>query len=423
MKKILINSVFICAIGVCSIHAQNENVNVYGFAELDHFSFFEQNAHEINTRNQSIVQLDLQSKLSEQFSMRSLIEFRNDLSNSARNRAYLKESYIDIRNDSFDTRIGKQVIQWGIGDGFSPMRAFAPLDYSDILDTEDEYIGIFALYSQWHKDSWTIHGMVSPLFTPSILPNQYSRWRMNLPSHIPIEGNLMPAQYSLESSIMPPDKIEHGSFALKVDKRFSLVDVSAAYYSGYNVVPEVQTTIDTITMENVLLNIQPNYYRHQILSLNIVVALQKYILRAEGGLFIPQDIPVDNPYFQYVVGMERLFGNLIGTNSLLMNIQWIQEISQKGIEYSNKNFNHLFQKNIMTRFEFQTNKNFDIVFQGMYSIDYQDYYIQPGITYNIADGLNATLHVDVLGGEAEKNGFFSAYSHNNRVQAKFTYNF
>lgn len=410
-------------INVVFLHAQNGKVDIFGYSELDHFSFFEQDEYTINTRNQSTVLLNFKSSTSEKTTLFSSIEFRNDLSDNSRNRIYLKESYIDFRHKSLDTRVGKQIIQWGVGDGVSPMRSFTPRDYSDILDTENETLAIFALYSQLHINSWTFHAVFSPIFTPSIVPSQNSRWQMKLPSSLPIQGNLFNAAYNIERAHIPSNKFNNSSYAVKIDTRFNSFDISAAFSSGYNVIPEINIETKSISHDTVYLSIQPFFYRHQVLSANIESLLQKFIVRAEGAIFFPQEIPIDKSYFQYIIGVERIFGKILKDNRLLMNLQWVHEISQKDIEYSHMSFNHLFQKHILTRFELQTNRNMSIIAQGMFSISHNDFYLQPAIVYNIADGINAQLQFDILGGDSKKEGFFTTYSHNNRVQLKLKYNF
>jgi hypothetical protein len=84
-----------------------------GFVEIDHFSFLNEKYGLINNRNQSTVLLNLESQLNGNYAFFSSVELRNDLSDSRRNRAYLKETYIDIFSQKFDVRIGKQLISWG----------------------------------------------------------------------------------------------------------------------------------------------------------------------------------------------------------------------------------------------------------------------------------------------------------------------
>ncbi|MFV0345924.1 MAG: DUF1302 family protein [Bacteroidales bacterium] len=418
--------IILALFSICLYHLafSQDKYSISGFAELDHISFLKEKDNKINSRNQGILQLDVASNFSSKYSFFSSIEFRNDLSDETRDRVYVDELYMDLFFKKWDLRVGKQIISWGKADGFNPMNTLSPTDYSDVLDTEDEDIGIFALNGKFYLGSMELQLVYSTLFTSSLLPSGTSRWQVGTESTVNIQGSNYNTIYNINVS-KPVDKLSSSQFAIKLSQQFNNLDFSLAYFNGYNHIPQLIQSVGTIdnTANTAEINIEQKYYRHQVISGDFSLALGKYIFKGEGSLFIPQDIPVDDQYFQYVVGLDRTFSNVIADNNLFVIIQWMHEITNNGISYAGRDFNHLFQKNIMCRLEMDLSSSTTLSLQGMYAIEYEDYYIRPELTYNISDGLNLSLLADLLGGNDDKGGLFSGYSDNGRVQAKLKYSF
>lgn len=394
-----------------------------GFIELDSYSFLKEKENQVNSRNQSIIQLELKSNLSNNYSFFSSIEFRNDLSDSERDRVYLKETYIDLYTNKMDLRVGKQVILWGKADGFNPTSNLNPIDYSDILDTDDEEIGIFALSAKLYLGDWEVQGVISPTFQSSIFPSAKSRWQEELPSHFFNGGEERPVQFHWNDVKLPGNKFSDTQYAVKVSRNFNDIDFSVSYYNGWNDIPDVSNNIEPIIGDTLHVVIARSYYKHQVIGADFSWVIGKYIFKGEGALFLPRKIQIDNPYFQYVIGAERTFSNIIEDKNLFVIAQWIHEIKSSNITYRGNNFNHLFQRNLMARVEMDINKDMKFAIQAIYALKYDEFYIKPEFTYNVSDGLNFGLMADFLGGNKKKDGFFANYSDNSRIQAQLKYNF
>jgi hypothetical protein len=397
--------------------------SIDGFVEIDHFSFFKEKQDFVNNRNQSTILLNLKSNLNDNYSFFSSVEFRNDLSDSRRNRVYMKEVYIDLFTQKIDLRAGKQVVSWGKADGFNPTNNLIPIDYSDILDTDNEEIGIFAVNAKFYLNDWQIQGIFSPIFQASVLPSADSRWQQDYPPVINYEDMIMPARFFWKNAEMPANTFKNSQFAFRLSRNLSRMDFSLSYYSGFNDIPVISNAIESLTNDTVNIAISQNYYKHQAVGADFSWVLGKYVLKGEGAAFIPSGAGGNKPYFQYVLGFDRTFNDVIRDNNLFVTVQWIHELTSSNIRYSSKDFNHLFQKNIMSRLEMELNSNMTFALQMVYALKYEDFYIKPEFRYSISDGLNLNLSTDILGGNKSKDGFFSSYSDSNRVQIKLKYNF
>jgi hypothetical protein len=391
-----------------------------GYVELDHFSFLAEKDGFISQRNQSAVLISLESQLNDGYAFFSSVEFRNDLSDSRRNRVYLKETYIDVFSRNVDLRIGKQVIPWGKADGFNPTDNLNPVDYSDILDTEDETVGIFSASAKLYLGDWQLQGVFSPAFQACILPDAGSRWQPEYPSFITYNGVDLPARFRWREAAVPANRFRNSQFAFKISKTAGSVDFSVSYYNGLNGIPDVGNEIESVVNDTVNISVTQNYYRRQVAGADFSCISGKYVFKGEGALFIPA---WGKPYFQYILGFDRIFSNVTGDKNLFVIMQWIHELKNKGVEYGGTDFNHLFQKNLMSRVEMELNRDMKLSLQAVYTFKYEDFYIRPEFRYGISDGLNLILSADILGGNRSKNGLFASYSGNDRIQIRLKYNF
>ncbi len=217
-----------------------QNLELNGFVEIDHISYFKKSEQKINGRNQGILQVEFRSGLGDQAAIFSAVEFREDQSDPSRNRTYLDEAYIDLYPGSFDFRLGKQIIVWGKADGINPTDNITPWDFSDFLDTEDERIGIVALKANNYIGNWSFEGILVPAFTPSILPSEKSRWFPAFPKEIPnpmyptAGSPILKASYEFLNPNLPDEGLKSAQFAGKIASTISGWDFSVSYYSGRN---------------------------------------------------------------------------------------------------------------------------------------------------------------------------------------------
>jgi hypothetical protein len=409
-----------------------QQIELGGFVEIDHISYFKNpDAGKINSRNQAILQTEFRSSLSDEIDMFSAVEFRNDQSDVLRNRIYLDEAYIDYYSDNLDLRVGKQIINWGKADGVNPTDNLTPWDFSDILDTDDERIGVISAKADYYSGDWDFEVVLVPLFTASILPVRNSRWFPQLPSlvtnqYYPIFGPpFWHAAYNFADPIMPDENFKSAQFAGKVSSSLSGWDFSASYYSGYDDLPSYRQT-QFVSNDTAVINFTPQYHRRNALGGDFSTTFGGLGVRGEAAYYFTADPngtdpEIDDPYLQYVIGFDHTFSNIIGDNNLFALIQWIQEIPKFNAEYRADDLNHIFQKSISGRLEYELGAFDKIIFEGVYNVKSRDYYFHAGFTSQVTDGLELKLSSDIL--EGDKDTFFGSYRDNKRLQFRMKYNF
>ncbi len=421
--NIIILLVLIARLGLAQ--ANTINYELSGFMEFDNISYFDNFDSKINGRNQTIFQLKFEAPLHKQIFFLSSVELREDLNDEKRRRIILDECYFKLPFKHLNLQIGKQIISWGKTDGINPTNNFNPVDYSDLMDTDDETIGLLAFNAKLFLKDWSIQALVSPMFQSDVLPVSIdSRWNVDvfnllandnqIPNYIPV--------YLPENS--PENDIRATQFGFNISNSIKGFDFEINYYNGYNHIPaanKLEILPINANMDTFQISLQQSYHKMQVVGFGFATSLGKLGLRGEGAYFMPEDILIDNPYFQYVVGVDKNISNIIGSNNLLVLLQWIHEITEDNISYSYYDFNHLFQKSLMARLEFELGFTSKIILQGIYNVDNEDCYIRSGLEMNVFDGINFTIYYDMF--EGKSTSFFGLFNNNDRIQFKLKYSF
>lgn len=420
MKKILL---IILVIPVKIIAQINENIKIEGQVEADQISYFNSHPSKINSRNEINSIINISSTETDNHSFYLSTEVRNDMSDRTRDRINLYEGYVNLKYDNADVRIGKQIITWGEADAVNYTNNINPTDYSDILDTDGQNIGVFALSTKYYINNFTLQAVIIPVFQPSVFPNSQSPWMRELPSVIPVSLGAntinMKASYEYLRPNVPKANWDNAQYALKIQSSLSGWDFSLSYYRGINDVPLYNLKKNVVANDSLHIQIESDYVKWDVIGGDFATTLSKIGLRGEGALFIKDND--EKPYFQYVVGMDYTFVNMIGNNNLTILAQWLDEITSKNVSYSVREFNHIFQRSVMLRITQEMGINANFTLQAVYNAKGKDYYFQPELTYKIKDGLNLNILADILGGDSE--GFFGSYKKNNRIQTRLTYFF
>lgn len=407
---------------------QFEKLKFTGFVELDHISYFKQRNDKINSRNQGIFQIISDGKINNKFNFHAAVEIRNDQSDPDRNRVFVDEAYINYRSKDFDFRLGKQLITWGTADGVNPTNTINPIDYSDILDTEDERIGSIGMQTKYYLGDFTIEGIFLPIYNASILPKQNSRWFTDLDSQILLpNGTPISANYVFTETKLPKNDIRSAQYALKVATVFKGWDLSMSYYNGFDDLPSFNKEISLSNdLSSATITIKPEIKKLQVYGFDFSKAVGKFGLRGEAAYYQTEDKKakidyIDNPFLWYVIGLDRDFSNVIAENNLFVLVQWVNIIPTKGELPANTNMNAIFQESILSKIDLELNSISKLSLQSTYDFRAKNYYLQPKYTRQIADGLNLDFFVDYLGGK--KNTFFGNYDKNDRIQVRLKYSF
>lgn len=407
-----------------------------GFLEYDNLTYLETPDDSlVNARNQVVLQTEVRHYAGDRASLFGAVEFRFDAADESRDRVYLDEAYVDLFLGPVDLRIGRQVLAWGRADGFNPTDNLTAWDFSDILDTDDEELGLAGAAATWYVGDWSAQGVIAPTFTPSVLPDQDSRWWPDLPSSVPNPAfpeavePFLTATYEFANETRPDEGLDSFQYAIRVSGTLGRWDVSASWFDGFDDLPSLHLTTSVDSAFTVVsIAVEPRYHRRRAIGADFATAVGSFGLHWEAAYYLTADPDgtdpaIDDRYLHYVVGGDRTFYDLVGEKDLLVLLEWSHEVRtpDRGAPYRATDLNHVFRKSIFGRLELGLDAFSAVDLEGVYDVATDDWYVQPGASWSFADGLELLLDLDLLGGPGDS--FFGSYEDNSRLHLRLKYSF
>ncbi len=409
-----------------------------GFVEYDNITYFQEGrADKVNGRNQGILQLNLQHEAGSNAALFGSIEIRNDQADPTRDRVYLDEAYIDLYFKALDLRVGKQLHAWGQADGLNPTDNLTAWDWSDLLDTEDEKIGALSARAKFYLGGWTLVGVVAPSLGRSVLPEPDSRWwpDLDLPTTVPnpvypqIGTPALDVTYVDGGTLFPNQGPASSGYALKLAGGSRGWDYSISWFDGFDDLPVIhQTTVINTDFTAAEVTWQRRYHRRPAVGTDFATTFNKLGLRGEGAYYLTDDPDgsdpeIDDPYGQYVLGIDYTFRDISPEKDLFVLVQWIREFQIDGQDetYESTDLNHIFQKSLFGKMELSLGTFAKVTAQGVYNLESEDWWVQPGLDWDIADGVRLRVGIDLLGGAGDT--FFGGFEDNRRLQVRLKYAF
>ncbi|MEJ2692182.1 MAG: hypothetical protein P8166_03765 [Candidatus Thiodiazotropha sp.] len=399
-----------------------------GFVELDHISYAKNPDHEnVNGRSQIIVQPELEARI-ENSRLFGSVEFRADESDSSRDRSYVNEAYVDFTLMDMDIRIGKQIIAWGKADAYNPTDNVVPVDFSDLIDTDDEEIGVVILRVNYYVGDLLVQGVVQPTFTPNTFPDSNSRWYA-APSERIVDpggsGNIVAAEYELLPEKIP-DESKLGKAAIKLAWFGVGMDLSISYLRGWSHIPFVAESVSSVLPGVVNVGLQPVYFQQDIFGADFSTAVGKYGLRGEIAHFDPNDESVDeddleHSYTQYSLGIDRTISNIINDNDLYVLLEVIGDNARKREAIIGDYLRHPFRRATAVKVEYSVGYTSTWSVEGIRDHHGDGYYLKTKVSYALTDAIQLEGWIENFDGE--KDSLFGVFKNNDRIQLRAKYRF
>lgn len=338
-------------------------------------------------------------------------------------RVELKEAYGGYRSDKFDIFLGNQIITWGRTDGFNPTNNINPNDYFLLsAKPDDQKLPNFMLRAKYRiTQSMDIELISMPYFRPSVY--RYDLFQI-------AEG------VSFDSAELPEKNLENSTIAVRVNFDLPAMGFSFSWFHGYDPFYGFDVkSIDLSLLQEPDIVYQPDFYKKDVFGADMAVPAGSWVIRTElaynqtynyeNYMYVP------NPDLAWVFGLEHDFFGIttilqyIGKytfdfqelNKPVLNdptdIDQILQYARDNIYYESEIFNRkVFLQQEQTNHALFLTLTRSFLYEairaeitGYYNITSDDYFIRPGITWNITDALSTTAGANIMIGP--ENSVFS----------------
>jgi len=313
----------------------------------------------------------------------------------------LREAYVEAYAGRFDFRIGHQIVVWGRADGMNPTDNITP---KDILarspDEDDRRLGNFLLRAYFNAHPLRVEGIWVPMYRASRIPVDF----FNFPAGVFFEGR-----------DLPPARISHSSWALKLNLELPSLDGSLSYFDGHNPSPGLfaeRTAL--VNKPDQGLRFSLKSYRMRVWGMDFSTTVGGWGLRGEAAFRNPHEEPqpyghIINPDLQYVLGIDREFAGEVSIILQYMG-RWVLDFEELELPLNpwDMPWFKLGQKNrllasqqyeISHALTLRAGKSFqhetlDAELMAYVNLTSHEFFLKPKITYALTDALSL-----VLGGE------------------------
>jgi hypothetical protein len=327
----------------------------------------------------------------------------------------LKEGFVDFTAEKWDTRVGRQVITWGLGDLIFINDIF-PKDYEAFFSGRPmEYLkkGVDGVKIGVYPSYASAELIVIPFFEPNNFPDS-KRFHMFDP---------MPSVTNRKEE-EPSTNIDNTEIALRIYRDVAGFDGSIYLYRGFfrqpSMLPDSMTAPAKITLF---------YPELSVYGASLQGRMFDGVVSLEAGFYDSRqdregtDPMTPNSQTKFLIGYQRQLWE-----DFTIGLQYFGEYMHDYSEY---------EKNLPVGFpqekklhdlasvrltQFLIHQTLKLSFFAFYSPSYEDYLLNPEVKYNFTDSVWASIGSNIFGDGEEWNQF-GQLDKNDNVYVQVRYEF
>lgn len=339
-----------------------------------------------------------------------------------RSRIWLNEAYLAYRHGDLYLKGGKQTVKWGTLTGFSAMDLANRYDYYDVLDTEEERLGLWGLETRWSRGLSELQLRVLPSSNRSRLHIQNNRW-VHLPEAVPypvVPTGVLPVAYEGNYSNPVPSIPQLGaSFGTELGS----VSLRANWFYGENDMPQNSLHLFDVGADGGSYEVQLDYHPIMLSALNASSYLGNWNVWAEAALanserMVDGQMEADD-YVFLSVGADRVWQFEQPEKLLKLVVQYIHVLADPSTPYQPTEIDHVFRRSLIADVDFRLNYRWAMSLRAVGEFATSGYYLQPQLQYQPTDKWKVQLRAALLGGD--EAGFFGHFQENSRAAIHLNY--
>ncbi|RJQ20551.1 MAG: hypothetical protein C4560_04955 [Nitrospiraceae bacterium] len=327
----------------------------------------------------------------------------------------LREGYADFTSSSYDLRIGRQIITWGLGDLIFINDVF-PKDYEAFFSGRPlEYLkkGIDGIKLGMYPSFASAELIIIPFFEPNNFPDP-KRFHMFDP---------MPLITKREEE-KPASTFDNTEIAFRMYRDVAGFDASLYYYRGFfrqpSMLPDSMTAPSKITLFYPELSVYGASLQGRMLDGVVSFEAGHYDSREDRDGTDPM---TPNSQTKFLIGYQRQLWE-----DFTIGLQYFGEYMHDYSEYEKnlpsgfpqeKKYHDLASARLT---QFLMHQTLRLSFFAFYSPSYEDYLLNPEIKYNFSDSVWAATGANIFGGGEEWDQF-GQLDKNDNIYLQMRYEF
>ncbi|VAX35409.1 hypothetical protein MNBD_UNCLBAC01-833 [hydrothermal vent metagenome] len=376
--------------------------------------------------------------------------FRNQVTVS-NSDLYLREAYVDFKQDNYNIRIGNQKVTWGKLDDFTVLDRMTPQDFRwfALFEKQERKLPTLAIKHTYYADNWQFEGIFLPFFDPSEINFFGSDWAVfgHLKDEIANGSFSGSAKNNVQRiSIIDKDNLtdnnlKNSQVGLKFKSRVGEVDYDFYYMYTYSPLPVLRektsagNTVKQFLYDPTAVNLEAlvdigatdtdltlerEHSRMHVIGADWETVLGDYGVRGEAGMFL------NSPYLRenmsYVTKNTFTIGAGIDhttAKNLYFNFQLVLDYI---FDYENLFAQKAFSQQLTgTLTQDFLRDTIALNFDWAWSPSYRDWMLNPEIQYKFKNGLHASLGSYIF--EGKSSTILGRYSNKDLLYMELSFSF
>lgn len=421
---------------VASMHSAQAQEKSYSFSGRAFADLYRGTENNRETFQQLSASLWLQgdARLSEPLSARAIyqgdfFEGQNSRLTGDRGgthlRNRLREGYVEYFRKGWQLRAGKQIIPWGKSDGINPTD-FLSAKESDFLNHDSEVtrvggVSLLASFTPRQGNSpWNFTAVIQPVFPEAtyLLP-----------------PTALPAGVTLIETQTPQGSVKNTEYAGKVAYTGEGWDGSLSYFYGFDHRAElIKISHAVLSPTDLRIRLSRAFHRIRAVGADASFSRGDWIYRAESAYSVTENHEGNNPlitpsHWSTVLGAERPLGSRFRVNGQLVSRYFprytdprqargpdaVSTLINQRIAAANALLQQYQQKwetaaTLRVGYTAElTGFTAEVLFYR--SLNQNDYYLRPLVSFALAESLRAYLGYDHYGGSQGRSlGSLQSYN-------------
>lgn len=342
---------------------------------------------------------------------------------SRRNRIWANEAYASYRSGHFFLKAGKQTVKWGALTGYSALDLANRYDYYDVLDTENERLGLWGLEARYYRGQ-------TELQVRAFLPDNRSRLHLadnrwiHLPSRMPragVPGGFLEMAFAGQEATYS-ERLPLLGLAFSTE--LGAVQIRYSGLLGNNDIPLSQVEVQSVSNGQADYQLRLQYEPMLINAVNAATWLGDWNVWAEIAhvnsqrFQMPGQLSRDDYTFSSI-GADRVWPFEHPEQQLRLVAQYLHVFAQPETPYEATELDHIFQSALMLDAKLQLNYRWHLAMRAVTDFASGGLYFEPKLGLRASDRCQMYLSADLLGGNEQS--FFGYFSNNSRLAFHLTY--